>query len=153
MRQGRHEAVANGLGWFSIALGLAELLAPRAMARATGLQGREQLLQLYGARELATGLFILLSRDKAPGLWARVAGDVIDGATLATGEQPRAGAALAAVGPVVALDVWSAARLQALRIKRRRPVFDYSDRSGFSVPLEQMRGIARRQEASRAISV
>lgn len=29
--------VATGLGWFSIGLGLAELLAPREVARVTGM--------------------------------------------------------------------------------------------------------------------
>jgi hypothetical protein len=149
MRQGRHEAVAIGLGWFSIGLGLAELLMPRALARAAGLPGREALVQLYGAREIATGLAILLSRDKAPAVWARVAGDALDVATLATGEQPRSGAAMAAVGPVVALDLWTAARLQARRNKRLRPVFDYSDRSGFPKPPDEMRGIARRSIAGQ----
>ena len=151
MRQGRHEALANGLGWFSIALGVAEVFMPRAMARATGLEGRERLLQLYGAREIATGLVILLARDKAPGMWGRVAGDAVDAATLALGEQPRAAAAMAAVAPVVALDVWTAARLQERRSKRRRPVFDYSNRSGFSKPVEEMRGIARMQGANRGL--
>ena len=153
MRQGRHEALARGLGWFSIALGLAELLMPRQMARATGLEGRERLVQLYGAREVATGIAILLSTDKTLGVWARVAGDAVDGVTLATGDQPRAGAALAAVTPIVAADVWTAARLQQKRNKRLRRMFDYSDRSGFRKPPEQMRGIARKSPAAQRAPV
>jgi hypothetical protein len=153
MRQGRHEALANGLGWFSIALGLAELLMPRQMARATGLEGRERLIQLYGAREIATGVAILLSADKTIGMWARVGGDALDGATLATGDQPRAGVALAAVTPIVATDVWTAARLQQRRNKRRRPVFDYSERSGFPKPPDEMRGIARKSPAAQRAPV
>jgi hypothetical protein len=33
------------LGWFSIGLGLAEILAPRALCRALGMEGREALVQ------------------------------------------------------------------------------------------------------------
>ena len=45
-------SMAKGLGWFSIALGMAELFAPRAMAQMTGVCC-EGLLQAYGAREIA----------------------------------------------------------------------------------------------------
>ncbi len=49
--------MARGLAWFGIGLGLAELLAPRAVARATGLRGHETLLcsasiTMSGARQL-----------------------------------------------------------------------------------------------------
>jgi len=44
--------LAKGLGWFSIGLGLAEFLAPHAMARLTGVP-HPRLLQLYGLREIA----------------------------------------------------------------------------------------------------
>ena len=51
-------SMARGLGWFSIGLGLAEVLAPRALTRGLGMQGSEQLLQAYGLREIATGIGI-----------------------------------------------------------------------------------------------
>jgi len=152
MRQGRHEALADGLGWFSIALGLAEVLMPRALARAAGLEGRERLVQIYGIREIATGIVILLSADKTPGLWARVAGDALDAATLATGEQPRAAAAMAAVAPVVALDIWAATGPGDRREKRSDAAVDYSAISGFSRPAAQMRGVARATRSSSGAS-
>ena len=74
--------VARGLGWFGIGLGLIELLAPRALAKATGLQGRENILRLFGAREIASGVIILAADDPAPWLWVRVAGDALDGGLL-----------------------------------------------------------------------
>src|SRR4051794_31635707 len=77
--------LAQGLGWFSIALGVAELVAPRSLARALGMEGNESLLQAYGAREIGTGIAILSSRRPAPWLWGRVAGDALDIATLACG--------------------------------------------------------------------
>src|SRR5687767_5875327 len=113
MHQGRAQAVARSLGWFSIGLGLAELVAPRALARATGLEGRERLLQLYGAREILTGVAILLARNPKPWVAARVAGDALDIATLATAsDATKAAAAIAAVAGVSALDAYTAVSLE-----------------------------------------
>src|SRR6478609_8300231 len=41
-------SMARGLGWFSIGLGLAELLAPRTLTRGLGMEGNEQIVQAYG---------------------------------------------------------------------------------------------------------
>lgn len=78
------EKLARGLGWFSIGLGLAQLLAPRAVARLAGGQGRHTgLIRLYGLREIASGLMIFSQgRMPANGMWSRVAGDALDLATL-----------------------------------------------------------------------
>ena len=147
MRQGRHEALAIGLGWFSIALGLAELLMTRSVARAAGLQGREGLLRVYGAREIASGIGLLMSSDRKTWLWARVAGDAADLATLASSGTHRSAAAMLAVGGVTAIDVYAASR--ETFPARAQPVRDYSARSGFSRPAAEMRGIARRSGTKR----
>ena len=42
------DRMARNLGWFSIALGVAELFAPGRVARSAGVEGRERLLQGYG---------------------------------------------------------------------------------------------------------
>ena len=160
MHQGRAQAmknsagnVARGLGWFSIGLGLAELLAPRLVARAAGLEGREGLLRLYGLREIATGAGILLAPDRKPWLWARVAGDALDLATLSRGSRPNATAAIAAMAGVTAADVAAATALHAANRQRARPLFDYSDRSGFPKPPRRMRGAGlRRPQAPPANS-
>ncbi|HLJ97968.1 MAG TPA: hypothetical protein VKU02_32705, partial [Gemmataceae bacterium] len=108
----------RGLGWFSIGLGLAEVLAPRAMAVLTGVRS-ERLLQLYGLRELAVGLGILCTSRPTGWMWGRVAGDALDIATLlaaaarADGECGRSLLATAAVGGVTALDIGCAAQLSA----------------------------------------
>ena len=113
------ERIARGLGWFSIGLGLAELLAPRALARLWGGDGRHSsTIRLAGVREIAAGLLIF-SQGRRPvaGLWARVAGDVVDLATLsaaaASPNTHRAGAAFAAVNVlgVGALDLLCAREL------------------------------------------
>ncbi|RYJ03200.1 MAG: hypothetical protein EON47_04925, partial [Acetobacteraceae bacterium] len=44
-------ALAQGLGWFSIALGVAQVVAPHRVTRATGLTGHERLMSSYGMRE------------------------------------------------------------------------------------------------------
>ena len=41
--------------WFSIGLGLAELVAPRALTRALGAEGHETMVQGFGLREIAAG--------------------------------------------------------------------------------------------------
>lgn len=137
--------VARGLGWFSIGLGLAELLLPRVMARATGMPGRETLLRAYGVREIATGVALLTARNPRPWLWARVAGDALDMATLGREGHPRQAstvAALVAVAGVTAVDLLAAQTLRADAQRARRPVYDYSARRGMPLPPEEMRGAA-----------
>lgn len=145
-RRGRQaDTVARGLGWFSLGLGLAEVLAPRLMARGTGLAGNERLLQAYGLREIATGVALLAAKDPAPWVWARVAGDVLDLATLGKQGDPRrldTAVALAAVAGVALVDLATARTLQKDAQRARRPVHDYSDRAGFPRPAEEMRGAA-----------
>src|SRR5256885_10438489 len=81
----KHDRLAKNLGYLSLALGAAELIAPRALCRATGLSGMEPLVRAYGAREIATGVAILASHNPAPWIWGRVAGDMADIATAAGG--------------------------------------------------------------------
>ena len=112
-------ALSRGLGWFSVGLGVAELAAPRALARAIGVDPRGltgATIRAMGARELANGLGILLRPRRALPLWARVAGDAIDLAFLAwafgakrTSTQRLVGAA-ASVAAVAALDVIASQR-------------------------------------------
>jgi hypothetical protein len=142
----RAHRAARGLGWFSIALGLAELLAPHAVARAVGLQGREGLVRLYGLREIATGIGLLTARDPSPWVWGRVAGDAIDLATLGasthSGSVARPLLGIAAVAGVTAADLATAKGLHTEAERQRRPVFDYSDRSGFPQGMATARGAA-----------
>jgi hypothetical protein len=149
-------ALANGLGWFSIALGAAEVIAPKMLTRTLGLEGNEGLVRAYGLREIASGIGILSSQDPTPWIWSRVGGDALDLATLASGlddSNPRkqnVEIALAAVAGITALDVYCGRELSAnggqAQIEQRQtytPVRDYSDRSGFPRPPEEMRGAAR----------
>jgi hypothetical protein len=111
--------VARGLGWFSIGLGLIELLAPRFLANRLGLGSRNRLVTGYGLREIATGIGILAVQDPTRLIWSRVAGDVLDLTTLAvplTGSVARKGGAaisFAAVLGVTILDVLCARTLSS----------------------------------------
>ncbi len=135
------DTVARDLGWFSIGLGLAELIGPRSVAGMVGMRGSAPVMPLYGLRELATGIGILLADDPTPWVWGRVGGDALDLATLGVGmigRRRRGSAALAflAVAGVTALDVLCAQSLQARQRPRRDGRFDYSDRRGMRGPAE-----------------
>lgn len=105
------EKTAQGLGWFSITLGLAELVAPRQVGESIGVEGHDRLIQAMGVRELVAGLGLLNGRDPTPWLWARVAGDMMDFGLLAAAlrsprsNQARVTGAMMAVAGVTALDV------------------------------------------------
>jgi uncharacterized membrane protein len=105
--------LAEGLGWFSVALGAAEILTPGLVRSITGV-GRSGTLRSAGVRELATGIAILTQRNPAPWLWSRVVGDVMDLAGLATGMRPsnpgrgRSIFSFAAVAGVMAVDALAA---------------------------------------------
>jgi hypothetical protein len=142
--------LAVGLGWFSVALGASQLLGSRRMARWLGMEDRESLLRAYGLREIATGVGILASRRPAPWLWARVAGDGLDMATLRSAatragrpQRQNAELAAAAVVGVTALDILAARALSQPQAERRQVTYDYSSRSGFPQSPERMRGAAR----------
>jgi hypothetical protein len=115
--------IARGLGWFSIALGLAETLMPYGLARLIGVRPRPALMWSCGVRELAAGIGILASRGKqqTPYVWSRVGGDGIDiallGCALASrrSEKGRVALALLAVLGVTALDIVTARELSKRR--------------------------------------
>jgi uncharacterized membrane protein len=78
----RGAQLGAALGWLSIGLGLAALLAPRGIARAAGLPASTLLLRAIGVRELVCGIG-LLNQPAAPAWrWSRVAGDAMDLAML-----------------------------------------------------------------------
>jgi uncharacterized membrane protein len=113
------ERLARGLGWFSLSLGLAELLAPKLVSRlAGGNGGNTGLIRLYGLREIMSGAMIFgQGTQPAFGVWSRVAGDVMDIATLAAAASSRSTSrtglafATANVLGVTALDVYCAQEL------------------------------------------
>ena len=111
--------LAQGLGVFSIVLGLFELICGRRLGRSLGLDGKEHVVRFYGGREILTGIAILASKDPTPWMWGRVAGDALDIGTLAYGytrDSDDVGgitAALVAVAGATAADIYCAAKLSS----------------------------------------
>jgi len=142
------DRLARGLGWFSLLMGGAALLAPRRVAGAIGLPAQTApMMAACGAREIATGVGAM-SVNPRPAIWSRVAGDAMDLAGLYLLASPRVRRsrpfmiAVATVATVAVVDLACAIGLSRRHGRRGRAV-DYSDRSGFPRPPEQMRGIAR----------
>jgi hypothetical protein len=139
--------LARGLGWFSLALGFTELIAARGVTRTFGLEGSENLIRAFGAREIGAGM-ATLSTEKRAGLWSRVVGDAMDLVTLATAldspprQRSNVKLALLAVVGVTALDVLGALALSAQRRRDDNPR-DMSGRSGFPKGLKSSRGAAK----------
>ena len=71
-------SLAKPLGWFSLGLGAAELLAPRRIAAAHGVPEGERLVRGFGAREIAAGIGVLARPASPMPFLARAAGDVLD---------------------------------------------------------------------------
>lgn len=114
------ERWAAGLGWFSIGLGAAEVIAPRTMAKLIGVNGRDTpvgVLRTYGLREIAAGVGILSQPKPVGWMWGRVAGDLMDLASLRSASRSdgahRARIALAttAVLGVAAMDVYCSTQM------------------------------------------
>jgi hypothetical protein len=143
------DRLARALGWFSIGLGVTELVAPGRIARMLGLDDKEGLIRAYGARELASAV-PTLSVDKPVGLASRIAGDALDLGTLASAlhrDNPKrhnAAVATALVVGITLLDLAAFAGVKA--VHRRGPASerDYSDRSGLPRGPQASRGLARR---------
>jgi uncharacterized membrane protein len=110
--------LARGLAWFSLSLGVLEVLAPRLVSRVVGGRGdNSTLIRLYGIREIVSGAMIFGQGGKpAAAMWSRVAGDVLDVATLAVAapsSRNKGALALATANVlgVTALDVYCAQEL------------------------------------------
>jgi hypothetical protein len=149
------DALARGLGVFSIALGLVEVIAARSLTRTLGMDDSENLVRAYGMREIATGVGILASKDPTPWIWGRVGGAALDIATLATGlegDNPKRGnvmLALAAIAGATAFDLYCAQTLSRESPTPLPPTRDYRDRTGLPRPPQAMRGAARDFEIPR----
>jgi uncharacterized membrane protein len=130
---------AVGMGLASVALGIAKVAAPRALARLAGLPDRPfatQIVRALGAREVVVGVGLIARRRASPWLWARVAGDALElallGAAVGTGraDRRRAAGALGVLAGVAALDVAC-----AVAATRRR--------SGLDAPVRRSVTVAR----------
>jgi len=137
----------RALGWFSMGLGLTELFAPQVLTRWLGVEGKEGLVRAYGAREIASGV-MCLSVNNDYGAYSRVAGDMLDLASLAAAyndDNPKkgnVGIAIAAVVSITIVDALAGQTIRNLHNRKGEPVRDYSDRSGFPRGIGYSRGKA-----------
>lgn len=142
------DSLARGLGWFSLGLGLAELLAADQIANALGMKGKESLIRAYGAREIGSGV-LTLSVDREAGLASRIGGDLLDIATLLpalSDDNPKRGNvsfALAMVMGVTMLDIIATGASTARHSRGFSEPRDYGDRSGFPQGVNAARGVGR----------
>lgn len=120
------EDCAWGLGWWSLGLGLAQVVAPRTMSRLIGVPMPRALTMLCGVRAIACGVGILTQERPEPWMRIRVVGDAFDLATLAAGSllpgthRGRVAVASAAIAGVGAADLYCSSRLRE-RGTRPRP--------------------------------
>ncbi|RIK44438.1 MAG: hypothetical protein DCC55_02520 [Chloroflexi bacterium] len=119
---GSTEQLARALGWFSIALGLAQVAAPRTVAQWIGVNDspdNQSVIRAVGLREIVSGIGILSQSRPSGWLKARVGGDVMDLALLGAAlnaddtQQERVTMAMATVAGVAALDVYCAQQLSS----------------------------------------
>lgn len=115
------KSAADFLGFYSIGLGLAEVLAPHLISKAIGVKNpdarTESTVRLMGFREIGHGVSILSSTHPAGQVSSRVAGDMLDLAllarTMSNPENDRGRTFLATLNAlaVTALDVMTAKQL------------------------------------------
>jgi len=125
------EALARGLAWFGIGLGITELAFPRRVARGIGVRSDRRAaraLRAFGVREVLAGLGILLRPRRSGPAWARVFGDVLDAGLLAIAaftrrrSNPRLATAAALVAGAGVLDVIASRRIGRARQREQSPV-------------------------------
>jgi hypothetical protein len=141
------DKLGRALGWASFGLGALELFSPKTVTRWLGMEGKEGLVRAYGVREFGAGV-MCLSTNADIGAFNRAAGDVLDLATLATAytdDNPRRRNVGIAMAAVAAIGIADAAAGWAIRDLHRRkgPVKDFSDRSGFPKGIGYSRGKAK----------
>lgn len=134
----RGEGLARFMGLFSLGLGLAEVLAPDAMARLVGAEPSRttrNTMRSMGAREIVSGIGVLANPDPAQWMQARIAGDALDlallGKAMAGDRKERTTLALLAVIGAAAADVVATVRLRSSEEARE-----------LATPHEPIRGIS-----------
>ena len=134
--------LARGLGWFSLGLGIPQVLVPGRVCKLAGLEStfvKRQVMRMVGLREIGAGVGIFSSQPTpAEWLWARVAGDLMDLAMFQAAfsnpfnRKGRLVLATANVMGVTALDV-QAARKHGQALKEAGEEFSLKGRTAITV--------------------
>ena len=116
----RDERIAEALGWFSLGLGVAQLLAPGALNRLAGIAddaAARRAQRIVGIREVGAFAAIMADRPRpALPLWSRVGGDLMDLALLGHAWEdkrdsaPRLALTIAGIAGITGLDIYAALR-------------------------------------------
>ena len=120
-RETTPHAFARVIGWSSLALGVAQIVAAHPVARCLGVEKHVGIVRACGARQIVNGAGLLIDRrssSRARWMQARAVGDATDVGLLCAvacaGENRKranAAAALTAAGAVLALDLFVTALL------------------------------------------
>ncbi|MGN9769214.1 SRPBCC family protein [Micromonospora sp. SD12] len=131
-RRARGTGLPRALGVVSLALGAGGLLAPRAVARLTGVDDSPMartVIPAVGARELAHAAGLLAGRRPVGWTWTRVAGDAMDLTMLGRAWADRCGErrrrvalTTAAIAGIAAVDLFAAVRAGRAQAARRRVI-------------------------------
>jgi uncharacterized membrane protein len=147
------QRLANALGWFSIGLGLAQVVVPANVARLAGTDPSPRTLQLMralGLREISSGIGILSGKRTDDWVRARVAGDMMDLALLGrlllseSSDRGKTLASTVAVAGVTALDMLAAASLGKQRDAKN------SQRSSTTMEQDEQKNL---KKVRRAITI
>jgi uncharacterized membrane protein len=125
------DAYSKFLGWFSVGLGAIELVAPRAVARAIGLEPTptwKGVLRFCGVREIATGAGILANPTSKEWVGMRIGGDALDLATLgvALTQSQRPSRTLAATAFVLGAALLDLVGTERLAERRKAPTREHA---------------------------
>jgi uncharacterized membrane protein len=143
---GRRDArIAEGLGWFSLGLGAAQLLAPGGLNRLAGIRddAAARFAQRFvGVREVGAFAAIMTDRPRPVlPLWSRVGGDLMDLALLARAWEgkresaPRLALTIAGIAAVTGLDAYAAIRHTEAE-RRRKPKAEGEGKSPGGGPVQ-----------------
>ncbi len=147
------QVVNSGIAWFSVALGVTQIVAPDALARLIGMRPSattRNTMRAIGVREITTGFGLLSNAKSSPWLWTRLAGDMVDLSLIGTGvgrradDRTRAARTALAMGGVAALDLYAATRSR--RTQRERLAAD-----GFAPQEETATGPLSYEQGARPV--
>ncbi len=141
--------LAAGLGWFSFALGTAQLAAPGAVCRLIGVDDNVRnrwIMRSVGVREIAAWWGIIRKGRADRWLWGRVAGDIKDLGLLSAAlsnpdnERGRVAGALANVAGVTVLDLIAALRMTRATTSTGQPAMHATAAVTVKRPLDEVYG-------------
>ena len=146
----REDPIARGLGVFSFALGVPQILAPGRMNRMIGVKddaASRMWMRLVGVREIAAGVGIFSERRPTEWVWARVAGDTMDLVLLGSalrGKSRQPARTLAATGAVIG--AFAADVLDGVRLSRSTGTDSNGEPAPGDTPLHVTRAITVRRD-------